>query len=60
LSIDIADWKGRTFLRKLDSADLFRERAIFLGLSHVKTPASKSNALLRRDASADHIFLLFA
>jgi len=54
--MDIADWNGGAFRRRLDSADLFKEKAIFLGFSQVKTPNSKSNALLRRVTSPDQYF----
>lgn len=53
--MDIADRNGDVFLRRLASADAFNEAAIACGSSQVKTPGSRSNALLccvtRRDQS---------
>ena len=42
----MADLWGEPFLLELDSADRFSERAIRFGSFQVKTPASKSSALL--------------
>jgi hypothetical protein len=46
LSIDIADWNGLAFRRRLASADLFSEAAIARGERCLKTPGSRSRALL--------------
>ena len=46
LSIDIADWNGTAFRRRLASADLFSEAAIACGERWVKTPGLRSRALL--------------
>jgi hypothetical protein len=46
VSIDIAEQKGELLRRSLNSAECFRERAISRGSSSVKTPPSRSSALL--------------
>jgi len=46
VSIDIAEQKGELFRRSLNSAECFRERAISRGSSSLKTPSSRSSALL--------------
>ena len=53
-SIDMAERNGVDLRRELDSADLFKERAIATGLLSVKTPAFKSIALLLFMTFADH------
>src|SRR3989338_756128 len=42
----IADWNGWAFFLVLASADFFKDSAIFLGFLNLKTPSSKSRALL--------------
>jgi len=54
----IADWKGGAFLRVLSSAERFKLSAIFLGLSQVKTPSSRSSAILFLVTSPDQFFFL--
>lgn len=44
--MDIADAKGPDFLRLLRSAERFSDFAISCGLSFLKTPSSRSRALL--------------
>ena len=46
--MDMADRKGEDLRLLLESADFFKDAAIFLGSSHVKTPSSKSKASLSR------------
>ena len=53
LSIDIADWNGSAFRRRLASADLFNEAATACGERWVKTPGSRSRALLVLITRAD-------
>ncbi len=54
--MDIAEWKGSARRRSLRSADRFSDRAMSLGLGQVKTPDSRSSALLVRVTSLDHRF----
>ena len=54
----MADLNGDDLRRSLRSADRFKERAIFPGSSQVKTPGSKSSALLSAVTRWDH-FLFF-
>ena len=60
-SIDIADRNGSALRRVLFSAECFSERAIFPASFQVKTPASRSSALLSPVTLADQFsaFALF-
>lgn len=57
LSIDIADWNGFALRRLLCSAERLSERAIFRGDPDLKTPCSKSIALLVSATFFDYFFL---
>ncbi|MGZ5676115.1 MAG: hypothetical protein ACXWHC_15070 [Usitatibacter sp.] len=50
----MADLNGVAFLRSLRSAEAFRDRAILSGSRNVKTPASRSRALLVSVTRCDH------
>lgn len=52
----MADWKGLAFRLSLNSADIFRDKAILLGFFQVKTPYSKSKALLSLVTRPDQYF----
>ena len=52
-SIDIAERNGALLRRLLCSAERFSERAMARGLRFVKTPCSRSSALLVRMTRAD-------
>ena len=54
----MADWKGVLFRRELDWANSLKDRAILCGSLQVKTPASKSSALLCFVTEADQYFFL--
>src|SRR5581483_8239303 len=51
--MDMADWNGVPLRRLLDSAECLSEAAIFRALAILKTPASRSRALLWRVTSPD-------
>ena len=51
--MDIAERNGSARRRSLRSADRFSDRAISRGLGQVKTPGSRSSALLVRVTSLD-------
>src|ERR1019366_8256234 len=53
----MADCRGELFLRELVSADFFSDWAIRFGSFHVKTPYSRSRALLCWVTSPDQYFL---
>lgn len=53
-NIDIADWNGVVFRRRLLSAERFSDSAIWLALRNLKTPGSRSSASLPFDTAADH------
>lgn len=53
----MADWNGVPFLLLLFSAERFNEQAIFLGSFDLKTPDSRSSALLVCIIWRDHFFL---
>lgn len=55
----MADWKGIPFRRVLISDDFLREEAILRGSFQVKTPSSKSKALLYFVMRSDQYLLLF-
>jgi len=46
--MDMAERKGGDLRRVLLSADFLSDRAIFFGSDQVKTPSSRSSALLSR------------
>ena len=50
----MAERYGSDFRRELLSAERFSDRAIARGLCSLKTPASRSNALLVRVTRPDH------
>jgi len=52
----MADRNGSDLRRRLASAERLRERATALALSCLKTPSSRSSALLSRVTLADHRF----
>src|SRR5581483_2292597 len=54
----IADFNGGALRLLLSKADSLRLWAIFLGLSQVKTPGCRSNALLDLVTFTDQFFLL--
>lgn len=53
-NIDIAERNGSALRRVLRSADRFNESAIAFGSLFVKTPGSRSSALLYCVTLADH------
>lgn len=55
--MDIADRNGSLLRRWLRSADRLRDRAMLLGSFRVKTPGSRSSALLRSVTRPDQRFL---
>ena len=59
-SIDIAERNGALLRRRLCSAERFSERAMARGLRFVKTPCSRSSALLVRMTRADQRLGCFA
>jgi hypothetical protein len=58
LSIDMAERNGVDLRRELVSEDFFRERASARGLLSLKTPDSRSSALLVIVTCEDHRFAL--
>ncbi len=54
----MADWYGCAFRLELSSAECFSDKAILRGSFQVKTPSSKSSALLRLVTSPDHFLRL--
>jgi hypothetical protein len=57
-SIDMAERNGVDLRRELLSEDLFSERASARGLLSLKTPDSRSSALLVFVTCEDHLFAL--
>ncbi len=55
----MADWNAVPFFLALDSADFFSDFAILIGSSKVKTPGSKSKALLSFVTFPDQYFFGF-
>src|SRR5207248_3890777 len=57
-SIDIAERNGALLRRRLCSAERLSERAMARALDFLKTPRSRSRALLVRMTRADHCFAI--
>jgi len=52
--MDIADWNGLDFRRRLASADRFNDCAMRRALDDVNTPGSRSSASLVLETAPDH------
>jgi hypothetical protein len=52
-NMDIADWNGLVFRRRLASADRFNDLAMLRALRNLNTPGCRSKALLFFDTSLD-------
>src|SRR5882757_2838075 len=53
--MDMADWKGLAFRRRLESADRFNDCAMRRALCDLKMPGFRSSALLPLVTAPDHL-----